>query len=84
MDIEKEIDIVIEELEKKGVNQISHKADYLPREKGLGDVIEDALTKVGITQDKFKSWFRLDECDCTKRKKWLNKLFTWHYNNYKG
>ena len=30
MDIEKEIDIVIEELEKKGVNKISHKADYLP------------------------------------------------------
>ncbi len=83
MDVKEEIDKVIKELEKKGVNQISHRASYL-HGKGLGDIVEDALSKVGITQERFKNWFGLEECDCTKRKKWLNKLFTWHYKNYKG
>jgi hypothetical protein len=45
---------------------------------GLGDVLESTLTKFGITQERYKSWFGLEECGCTERKKWLNGLFSWH------
>tara|TARA_R110000796_G_scaffold17226_3_gene53183 strand:+ start:2800 stop:3048 length:249 start_codon:yes stop_codon:yes gene_type:complete len=82
MNTKKEMDQVIEDLEKKGINQISHIANY--KQIGLGDVVESTLKKFGVTEDKFKSWFNLKECDCKKRKKWLNKIFTWHYKNYKG
>jgi hypothetical protein len=44
----------------------------------LGDVLESTLTKFGITQERYKSWFGLEECGCTERKKWLNGLFSWH------
>lgn len=69
-----EMDKVIKELEKRGVNVNSH---MMQDTKGLGDVVEDVLTKFGITQDRFKKWFGLKECNCTKRKKWLNGLFNW-------
>ena len=67
---------------KQGVNQISHIANY--KQVGLGDVVENTLKKFGVTENRFKSWFNLEECNCKKRKKWLNKLFKWHYKNYKG
>jgi hypothetical protein len=69
-----EMDKVIKELEKRGVNVNSH---MMQDTKGLGDVVEDVLTKFGITQNRFKKWFGLKECSCTKRKKWLNGLFNW-------
>tara|TARA_E500000318_G_C3395576_1_gene147709 strand:+ start:73 stop:318 length:246 start_codon:yes stop_codon:yes gene_type:complete len=69
-----EMDKVIKELEKRGVNVNSH---MMQDTKGLGDVVEEVLTKFGITQDRFKKWFGLKECNCTKRKKWLNGLFNW-------
>tara|TARA_B100001939_G_C16677866_1_gene503074 strand:- start:110 stop:355 length:246 start_codon:yes stop_codon:yes gene_type:complete len=69
-----EMDKVIRELEKRGVNVNSH---MMQDTKGLGDVVEEVLTKFGITQDRFKKWFGLKECNCTKRKKWLNGLFNW-------
>jgi len=82
MEMKKEMDQVIEDLEKQGLNQISHIANY--KQIGLGDVVESTLKKFGVTEDRFRNWFNLEECDCKKRKKWLNKLFTWHYKNYKG
>jgi hypothetical protein len=45
---------------------------------GLGDVIELTLNKFGITQERYKSWFGLEECDCEERKQWLNGLFSWY------
>ncbi len=73
-DVRPEIDKVIKELGKRGINVNSH---MMQDTKGLGDVVEEVLQKFGITQDRFKKWFNLKECGCTKRKKWLNGLFSW-------
>jgi hypothetical protein len=75
MNTEEELDNIILELESKG---ISHDIDPIKfQTKGLGDVVESVLNKFGITQEKYKQWFHLEECDCTKRKKWLNNFFSW-------
>ena len=70
--IKDEMDQVINELEKRGV-RYNQRDDMT----GLGDVVESVLTSMGITQERFKEWFNLKECNCTKRKKWLNNLFSW-------
>lgn len=70
--IKDEMDQVINELEKRGV-RYNQRDDMT----GLGDVVESVLTSMGITQERFKEWFSLKECNCTKRKKWLNNLFSW-------
>ena len=70
--IKDEMDQVINELEKRGVRY--NQGDDMT---GLGDVVEGVLTSMGITQERFKEWFNLKECNCTKRKKWLNNLFSW-------
>jgi hypothetical protein len=74
-DIKNEMDEVINQLEKRGV-RYNHGDDMT----GLGDVVESVLTSMGITQERFKEWFNLKECNCTKRKKWLNNLFSWKKN----
>ncbi len=73
-DSRKEIDKVIKKLENRGINVNSH---MMQDKKGLGDVVEEVLVQCGITQERFKKWFKLKECNCTKRKKWLNGLFSW-------
>jgi hypothetical protein len=75
-DIRKEMDDVIIELEKQGYNKDSHTENTV----GLGDVVESVLTKFGITEERFKEWFNLQECKCSKRKAWLNSLFSWKKN----
>jgi hypothetical protein len=77
-DVKKEINEVIQELEKRGINVNSHITNDT---RGLGDVVEQVLEKFGVTQDNFKKWFNLKECNCTKRKKWLNGLFSWKVKN---
>ena len=72
-EIHKEMEPVIKELEKKGVQFNSRENSYT----GLGDVIESTLQNFGITEEKFKMLFNLKECNCSKRKKWLNNLFSW-------
>ena len=71
--IKNEMDGVIHELEKKGVNFNTKDEEFI----GLGDVVERPLETFGITQERFKTWFNLRECNCNKRKKWLNNLFSW-------
>ena len=68
---------VIEELQKKGIDVNAHMKDDIT---GLGDVVESALQKFGITEERFKEWFGLKECGCSRRKKWLNGLFSWKKN----
>ena len=70
--IKNEMDEVISQLEKKGIKY--NQGDDMT---GLGDVVESVLTSMGITQERFKEWFKLKECNCSKRKKWLNNLFSW-------
>jgi len=74
-DVRTEMDQVINELETQGVNFDTTNQDLQTR--GLGDVVESTLTKFGITQERYKEWFGLQECNCTKRKKYLNNLFSW-------
>ena len=64
---------VIEELERQGINFNTKEEEFV----GLGDVVESTLQTFGITEERFKSWFNLKECNCNKRKKWLNNLFSW-------
>ena len=80
MEIRKEIDEVIKDLEKQDVYKDSYLDDG---NVGLGDVVENTLNKFGITESRFKKWFGLEECNCKKRKKWLNGLFTYHKKKYK-
>jgi hypothetical protein len=75
-DVRQEMDQVINELESKGVTFDTTQEDLQTR--GLGDVVEGVLTKFGVTQERYKEWFGLQECNCTKRKKYLNGLFSWN------
>tara|TARA_B100002019_G_scaffold200805_1_gene174050 strand:+ start:111 stop:365 length:255 start_codon:yes stop_codon:yes gene_type:complete len=74
-DIKNEMDEVINQLEKRGIRY--NQGDDMT---GLGDVVESVLTSMGITQERFKEWFNLKECNCSKRKRWLNNLFSWKKN----
>lgn len=71
-----EMDKVIQELKNRGIDATTTENDVV----GLGDIVENVLTTFGITQERFKSWFGLKECNCTERKKFLNNLFSWHVN----
>ena len=77
-DVKPEMDKVIQELESLGINNNAHMTS--PDTKGLGDLVEEVLTKFGITEERFKQWFNLQECNCSKRKAWLNNLFSWKKN----
>jgi hypothetical protein len=76
-DIRSEMNQVIQELESKGIKANSHTTSETV---GLGDVVESTLQKFGITEERFKEWFNLKECGCSKRKAWLNNLFSWKKN----
>lgn len=75
-DIQSELDQVIKDLEGEGIHAETNPDEY----EGLGDKIESVLNKWGITQDRFKSWFGLQECNCTKRKQFLNHVLKWKKN----
>lgn len=71
--IKEEMQPVINELKEKGIKFNSKETEVT----GLGDVVEATLTKFGVTEERFKQWFNLKECNCKERKKWLNNLFSW-------
>jgi len=75
-----EMDTVIKDLEAKGVKFNTKEEDMT----GLGDVVEATLQKFGITEERFKAWFGLQECNCSKRKKFLNNLFSWKKKSSEG
>ena len=68
----KEIDRAICDLELKGISPYNYDEVV-----GLGDLVESTLKSMGITEERFKSWFNLKECNCSKRKEWLNKILSW-------
>jgi hypothetical protein len=76
--IKKEIDSVIQDLEQKGIGSKTSLEEI--ERVGLGDFIELTLEKFGVTQERFKEWFNLKECGCTKRKKYLNNILSWVKN----
>ena len=67
-----ELDKVIFNLEHQGVTQNNYEEVV-----GLGEMVESTLKRLGITEERFKSWFNLRECNCSKRKKWLNNVLSW-------
>ena len=71
--IRMEMQPVMDELKRQGISHNTTEVEMT----GLGDVVEATLEKFGVTQERFKSWFGLQECRCTERKKWLNNLFSW-------
>ena len=71
--IREEMDEVIEELESCGLQFNNNENEV----EGLGDLVESVLSKFGITQERYKKWRGLKECNCTKRKKWLNGVLSW-------
>ena len=44
--------------------------------KGLGDVLESALTKIGVTSERVENWLGTP-CNCEERKQKLNQLGNW-------
>lgn len=44
--------------------------------KLLGDRVEEALQKIGVTSDKVSRWLG-KPCGCEERKARLNQLHTW-------
>lgn len=78
-EIRKTLDSVITELEK---HNIKHNDDY--DVVGIGDVVEQVLSKLGISEENFKAFFGLQECQCTDRKKFLNSLFYWRQKRKNG
>ena len=67
-----ELDKVIFNLEQQGVTPNNYEEVV-----GLGDMVESTLKRLGITEERFRSWFNLRECNCSKRKKWLNNVLSW-------
>ena len=80
-DIRREIENVIGELEKLGVTPNSYITNNV---SNLKEVIDTTLASCGISQERFIEWFSLKECNCTKRKAWLNSLFSWKKNLPQG
>jgi len=72
-DVRPELDKLIEELKTKGIDKDTNPDNVT----GLGDIVESTLTKLGITQERYKTFFGLEECGCTERKKWLNGILSW-------
>jgi hypothetical protein len=84
------MDSILQELqarreEEKGLNEamaeIEDKTKAMGEVEGLGDVIENVLTKFGITQELMQKALGTKECGCSKRKQFLNHLFPFASKN---
>lgn len=59
-----------DELFSQGLSERQNFEDF----EGLGDLVHEALNRIGITEERFKQILGLEECNCSKRRKLLNKL----------
>lgn len=75
--IKREMQPVIDALKDQGITHNTKETEMT----GLGDVVEATLNRFGVTEERFKYWFNLEECNCKERKKWLNNLFSWRKKN---
>ena len=67
---QEKLDKVVEALEAEGVNLES----YQNKKEGLGDVISNVFSKLGVTEETVEKWSGIGGCGCQKRKKFLNKI----------
>lgn len=61
---------ITDELNEQGISLESD----LEKMEGLGDLVHAALNKLGITEERFKEILGIKECNCSKRRRLLNKL----------
>mgnify|MGYP001207135815 CR=1 FL=1 len=71
--LKSEMNLIVNDLEKNGVKHNSTEEEMT----GLGDVVEATLQKFGVTEERFKEFFGLRECNCSKRKQFLNNVLSW-------
>lgn len=74
--IRTDVQAVVDELKAKGITDNTQEHEVV----GLGDLVEGVLKKVGITEERFKAFFNLQECGCKDRKKFLNGILSWYKN----
>ena len=63
---------VIDNIQEAGVTS----ENYQENTEGLGDLISNALSKIGVTEETVKKWSgtQKEGCGCDKRKKFLNAI----------
>jgi len=54
---------------------VSLKEEMESSSEGLGDTIENVLSKFGITKKLMENVAGIGGCRCDERKKWLNRIF---------
>ena len=66
-------DRAINELNKEGINPDSIDEN---KKKGLGTIITNILSKIGVTKEVMSTVAGIEDCKCDKREEWLNKIFS--------
>jgi len=64
------LDELIKGVAEEGVNINNYDAN----QEGLGDLVDNVLSKLGITEETVEKWSGIRGCGCSKRKKFLNKI----------
>lgn len=64
------LDEVISHVEKAGVDI----DNYTEKQEGLGDLLGNVFSRLGITEEAVEKWAGIGGCGCDKRKKFLNKI----------
>ena len=69
-----QLEQVVDNIKEAGVTS----ENYQENTEGLGDLISNALSKVGVTEEIVKKWSGTQEggCGCDKRKKFLNAILS--------
>lgn len=52
------------------------KRELIKRDKRLGDLVSQALSTIGVTEDRVEKWLGRP-CGCPERRKMLNQLDEW-------
>jgi hypothetical protein len=73
----KELDKFIDKVEEQGIKV----EDYSDSPEGLGDVVSNILAGLGIEESSIEKWLNIEECGCSKRKEFLNKIFPFRKKN---
>jgi len=73
----KELDKFINKVEEEGIKV----EDYSDSPEGLGDVVSNVLTSLGISETSVEKWLNIEDCGCSKRQEFLNKIFPFRKKN---
>ena len=65
-----QLEQVVDNIKEAGVTS----ENYQENTEGLGDLISNALLKIGVTEETVKKWSGAEDCGCDKRKKFLNTI----------